>query len=207
MDASHISRRTLAQCHLLWNQRRGNRAVRGSPDPALVLTEGLLNRRAFSQFGRPSVGGYDEVGRPAPSATNAWRLIFGQSRWHWASARRLMCEASTHKTPKTTGFIGSKCFKALRSGASGMNCHPEGAGTDAQRWSATEGSPRRSFTSCYSVQDDIETQAYSPSSLEGSLSDRRISAVDPRRSFTSCYSVQDDFETQAYSPMFIGREP
>ena len=28
----------------------------------------------------------------------------------------------------------------LRSGALGMNCHPEGAGTDAQRWSATEGS-------------------------------------------------------------------
>ncbi len=62
------------------------RAVRGSPDPALVLTEGLLNRQAFSHFGRPSVGGYDEVGRPAPSPANAWRLIFGQSRWHWANA-------------------------------------------------------------------------------------------------------------------------
>ncbi len=31
----------------------------------------------------------------------------------------------------------------LRSGALGMNCHPEGAGTDAQRWSVTEGSPPR----------------------------------------------------------------
>ncbi len=31
----------------------------------------------------------------------------------WASARRLMCEASTHKSPKTSEFIGSKCFTAL----------------------------------------------------------------------------------------------
>ena len=31
----------------------------------------------------------------------------------WASARRLIREASIHKTPKTTGFIGSKSFTAL----------------------------------------------------------------------------------------------
>ncbi len=45
----------------------------------------------------------------------------------------------------------------LRSGALGMNCHPEGSLSD--RRISTEGT-RRSFTSCYSVQDDIETQAY-----------------------------------------------
>ncbi len=52
----------------------------------------------------------------------------------------------------------------LHSGALGMNCHPEGA--SAMRRISTE-DPRRSFTSCYSVQDDIETKAYSP--LEGSF--------------------------------------
>ncbi len=71
----------------------------------------------------------------------------------------------------------------LRSGALGMNGHPEGASA-MRRISAVD--PRRSFTSCYSVQDDIETQAYSPSSLEGSPSDRRISRT--QRGFFSRWS-------------------
>ncbi len=48
-------------------------------------------------------------------------LASGSPRNRAPSAKRLMCEPSIQKNPKTTGFIGSKCFTALPERASTIN--------------------------------------------------------------------------------------